>query len=295
MSDAPIRKMNLPFEGRNYCPEFSPDGKKIAFVRGSLPERSTNYLKGPNFLCIRSLEDGQEKVFPLNHHVFDLRWSQDSSSVMVSGRRGRGEKPDAGRLVMDANTGEISRIKRSSLSAKWSAGGKALFYLQYLDSGCPIISQNIETGKTKEIHRIDRKNRPNLTISPDGKWLAVIEQPMKNPSGKSERSIKVISTESGESRVLCRFEDDSNHMVTPRWSADGRFVIYPRLQRGDEDWELWRVPLNGGQPKQMGISITRAYTISPHPDGRLIAFTSQGLNQRPPGIWVMENFLPDEK
>lgn len=95
--------------------------------------------------------------------------------------------------------------------------------------------------------------------------------------------------------MLCRFEDDTDHMVRPRWSADGRFVIYPRKQSGDKLWELWRVPLNGGDPQKMGISITRAYTVSSHPDGRQIAFTSQGLNQRPTGIWVMENFLPDEK
>ena len=299
LSDAPIKKMTLPFEGRNYSPEFSPDGKKIAFVRSSLPGPSINYLKGPNFLCIRSLEDGGEKVFPLNHHVWDLRWSPDSSSIMVDGfpDRSKRETP-LGRLIVDANTGEVSRLmpsRRPSSSPEWSADGKAIFYLQYLDSGCHIIYQNIETGQTKEIHQIDRKSRPNLTISPDGKWLAVIEQPWKNPSGKSERHIKIIPAEGGESLVLCRFEDDSDHMVRPRWSSDGRFVIYPRLQSGDELWELWRVPLNGGDPQKMGISITRAYTVSPHPDGRQIAFTSQGLNQRPWGIWVMENFLPDEK
>jgi Tol biopolymer transport system component len=83
--------------------------------------------------------------------------------------------------------------------------------------------------------------------------------------------------------------------VIPRWSADGRFIIFSRINKGDKLWELWRVSFDGGQPQKMGISTTGASIISPHPDGRQIVFTSMGQERKAPEIWVLENFLPDEK
>ncbi len=306
LSNGPVKKMFLPFEGRNSNPEFSPDGKQVAFVRSSLPRASINYLQAPNFLCVRSLEEGRERVFPLNRHVYDLRWAPGCSSILVSGMD---QEKRVGLTRLDANTGEVTTIAQTQskgpamaregffLSPEWSDDGKALFYLHYdlVNSVCPIIYQNLETGQSEKIHQLDLEKNPMLTISPDKKWLAVIEQPIKSPTEKYERVIKIIPAQGGEPRELCRFENSRNAMVNTRWSADGRFVIYPRIQSGENLWELWRVPFIGGQPQKMGISMTGPSTISPHPDGRQIAFTSHGPTDKGPEIWVMENFLPSRE
>jgi Tol biopolymer transport system component len=206
---------------------------------------------------------------------------------------------------VDANTGEISVVVQNENPAReglvsspeWSDNGKALLYLHYdlVNSVCPIVYQNLETGQTKKIHQLDLKNCPMLAISPDKKWLAIIDQPIQPPAEKYERVIKIIPAEGGEPRELCRFENSKNAMVIPRWSADGRFIIYPRIQSGENFWELWRVPFIGGQPQKMGISMTDASAISPHPDGRQIAFTSHGPTDKGPEIWVMKNFLPSRE
>jgi Tol biopolymer transport system component len=205
---------------------------------------------------------------------------------------------------VDANTGEISVVMQSEKpwmehanSPEWSGDGKGLFYLHYdmVNSVCPLVYQNLETGQTKKIHQLDLKKTPLFTISPDKKWLAVIDQPIQPQAETYERVIKIIPAEGGEPRELCRFENSRNARVIPRWSADGRFVLYPRIQSGEKFWELWRVPFNGGQPQKMGISMTEVSNISPHPDGRQIAFTSHGLTKKAPEIWVMENFLPPKE
>jgi len=300
LSNAPLKKMSLPFEGRNHHPEFSPDGKQIAFVRSSL-RPPPGRLEGPNFLCVRSLEEGGERVFPLNRKVYDLDWAPDSSSILVLGQDQEGH---TGFYRIDANTGDISVVvenenpRRSHVnSPEWSDDGKALLYLIYdrINAVCPLVHQNLETGQTKKIHQLDLQKKPLFTISPDKKWLAIIDQPIESPVGKYERVIKIIPAEGGEPRELCRFENSRNNKVIPRWSADGRFIIYSRPQSGEKFWELWRVPFSGGQPQKMGISKSGASTPSPHPDGRQIAFASYGLTDKGPEIWVMENFLPKDK
>jgi Tol biopolymer transport system component len=302
LSNGPVKKMSLPFEGRNEHVEFSPDGKQVAFVRSSLPRASVNTLQGPNYLCVRSLEEGRERVFPLNRKVWDLDWAPDSSSILVFGSD---QENRLGFYRVDANTGEISVVVQNENPARegfvsfpeWSDNGKALLYLHYdlVNSVCPIVYQNLETGQTKKIHQLDLKKTPLFTISPDKKWLAVIDQPIQPQAETYERVIKIIPAEGGEPRELCRFENSKNPRVMPRWSADGRFIIYPRIQSGENLWELWRVPFNGGQPQKMGISMGGPSNISPHPDGRQIAFSSHGPTDKGPEIWVMENFLPPKE
>lgn len=300
LSNAPQKKMPLPFEGRNHWPEFSPDGKLIAFVRSSLPPPPGG-LEGPNFLCVRSLEEDREEVFPLNVRVFDLDWAPDSSSILVFGTD---RESRSGFYRVDANTGEISVTlqneqpwKGHANSPEFTDDGKEILYLNYdmINSACPIVYRNLETGQTKTIHKLDIKNTPLFKVSPDKKWLAIIDQPIKSPTKLYERVVKIIPAEGGEPQELCRYENSKNAMVMPRWSADGRFIIFSRIQKGDKLWELWRVPFDGGQPQKMGISMTGTSTISPHPDGRQIAFTSIGLERKAPEIWVLENFLPQEK
>jgi Tol biopolymer transport system component len=299
LSNAPLKKMFLPFEGRNYRPEFSPDGKQIAFVRSPVPPPSGG-LDGPNFLCVRSLDEDREKVFPLNVRVYDLDWSPDSSSLLVFGTD---RESRSGFYRVDANTGKISVAlqseqpwKEHANSPEFTDDGKGLFYLNYdmINSACPIIYKNLETGQTKTIHKLDIKDTPLFSISPDKKWLAVIDQPIQSSTGKYERVVKIIPAEGGKPKELCRYENSRNARVIPRWSVDGRFIIFSRIQKGDKLWELWRVPFDGGQPQKMGISMTGASIISPHPDGRQIAFTSIGQERKAPEIWVLENFLPDE-
>jgi len=298
---APIKKMALPFEGRNHHAEFSPDGKQIAFVRSSSPPHPGG-PEGPNFLCVRLLEEGRERVFPLNRKVYSLRWAPDSSSILVFGTD---QEQHVGFYRVDMNTGDVSAVIQNknplgdgfNFTPEWSDDGKALFYIHYdmIKSACTIVYHNLDTGQKKNIHQLDLKSSAMLAISPDKKWLAVIEQPIHSSTDKFERVIKIIPAEGGEPRELCRYENSRNATVIPRWSADGRFFLYPRIQKGDKFWELWRVPVKGGQPQKVGIPSPEVFQVSPHPDGRQIAFTSHGQPKKVHEIWVMENFLPEEK
>jgi hypothetical protein len=69
------------------------------------------------------------------------------------------------------------------------------------------------------------------------------------------------------------------------WTPDGRHLLFPRLK--DEAIELWRIPVQGGEPENLCLTMKKIEYLSIHPDGYRIAFTGRG-----PVVWVMENILP---
>jgi hypothetical protein len=54
---------------------------------------------------------------------------------------------------------------------------------------------------------------------------------------------------------------------------------------------LWRVPVSGGEPEKMGISIAGQLMYPQmHPDGRRITFGLFEIGASE--VWALENFLP---
>ena len=101
-----------------------------------------------------------------------------------------------------------------------------------------------------------------------------------------------ISTENGKARELCRFVSGTGNVVQPRWSADGRYIFFPGLRKGEEKWDIWYVPIEGGEPRKLGLALNQINYISPLSDGSRIVFSSMGPTVRGGEVWVMENFLP---
>ena len=72
------------------------------------------------------------------------------------------------------------------------------------------------------------------------------------------------------------------------WTADGKSIIYEQRIK-DMDFNLYRVPADGGEPVRMNIS-GRYPEISP--DGKRIVFSRRiGSGYE---YWLAENFLPGQ-
>jgi len=80
---------------------------------------------------------------------------------------------------------------------------------------------------------------------------------------------------------------------TLAWRPDSRQILFfRRVGRLDEGGrsELWGVPVDGGEPRSLGFSVSKAVeSLSIHPDGKQLAFHVQ---EQATEIWVMESFLP---
>ncbi len=286
---SPAKKTVLPYEGHNAYPAYSPDGKQLAYIssRSSLPVRSEIRLG------ILTLKTSQIQELGPDLGKFGYpRWAPDGRSVSVEGASKDGRR---GIYRVDVQTGDVVPIVqidkgREIFSHRWSKDGKMLYYAVG-DPGVKkssVFVHNFQTGQEERLSG-SPSNAHDIDISPDGKWLVLL-----NREGK--RTIRIMPTSGGDPREICSFEQEGNHIITPAWSADGRYIYFSKLQKFPGDiWDLYRVSVDGGEAQKIDLAMARFRHLSIHPDGQHIAFSSMGANPEQPQVWVMENFLPKEK
>jgi Tol biopolymer transport system component len=220
------------------------------------------------------------------------RWCPDNRSILIFGEH---LQSGEGIYTVDSQTGEVTLLVEErdgggGIKHWWPVmthDGKYLFY-DFEDSSEEyylIRKREIETGKEKVILQHPPYDNNQMSISPDGKQLALILRDEENM-----RMVKVIPIEGGEPVELHRFELKGRNIVPLDWSPDGRYIYFPK--RISEVWELWRVSAAGGKAENLQLKMNRFTNLSIHPDGQRITFASSVGDEMQQKVWVMENFLP---
>ena len=288
----PAKKTALHYEGHNAYPAYSPDGMYLAYMSsrstlGNLGARSSEVL------CLLSLKTGQTRelrtALPMASYP---RWSPESRYISLEGR-GKDRRPSIFRF--DTQTGDAIPLVQfdggpNLFSHRWSKDGKSVFYTAGGRSGEPsyVYVHDIETGQDRKLlgSPADAKD---IDISPDGKWLVLLNRDKK-------RTIKIMPASGGDPREIYSFEHAGEPVITPAWSADGRYILFSKKRSAtDEMWDLYRVSAEGGEAQKIDLSMNSFRHLSVHPDGQHIAFSSGGFSPRYAEVWVMENFLSLDK
>ncbi|MGH9368706.1 MAG: hypothetical protein ACRD3M_13645, partial [Thermoanaerobaculia bacterium] len=270
---APAAQASRRLVGANRWPEWSRDGKLLAFVSNRTPGGQDLPA-----LSILSLETGkQEELYPRMTLISRLRWSPDGLSILANGRdeRGRG-----GLYRIDALTGDVSPVVQSdgpgfARQSAWSPDGRTIYYA--MDAG--IVARDLGTGQERKIP----SDAAPFTPSPDGRFLAVARS---DPPSKSS-VLEVAALETGQSRELFRAAGSGAFSHGLCFTADGRFLLWSR-ERGEKR-ELWRIAVENGESERLGLAMEGLSEVRAHPDGRRIAFSAGGFRAE---IWAMEHFLP---
>ena len=290
---APPQKVIKRFEGRNCCPQYSPDGKHLAYL--TTRSRGFQAANRPNILCVHSLETGKDREYTTKFkRLGALRWSPDGKFLYLSAWGDQG----VGIYKVEARSGKFKPIVHaqpqvSLVDLDVSSDGNVLFYERYERRDGPaeprrILSLNLTTGQEKQLYVTGPDHLSvGASVSPDGKWLAFM-------SGNKEKVLQVIPTAGGEPRVLLRTEEANNYYACIAWAADGKYILFPRVHatKDGQQFALWRIPAKGGEPQELNLVMSYIGSLSAHPDGQHIAFTSLGVTRKLLAIWAMENFLP---
>ncbi len=266
------------FVGSNVSPDWSPDGRSLAYISHVSQPGALGSRREPE-IVIRSLETGEERELATGLGGLDsIRWSPAGSSLLVVAdnvsRRAL--------FQVDPQTGHRAPVilftesRRQMLTPALSPDGSTLFYRlrEWTAEPSRLMTYDMKTGKEKEL----LSPMYWFALSPDGRWLAYTMY----ESAPRAQLVKLMPAAGGPARELYR-QPQPGRIVSLTWTPDGRYLLFAKRN------QLWRLPAQGGEPEQLDLAMDGLRDLRVHPDGRRLAFTA-GRNRQE--IWVMENFLP---
>jgi len=270
-------KASERFQGRNKYPDWSPDGKSLAYV-------SHNMHGFYGVLHIRNMETGADQELKTEADpVTGPRWSPDGNSFLAYGVL----KEQMKLCRIDAHSGKAAPVFQGAdpeelQSAEWSPDGKSIFY--QTTNVSMVVRYDLGAGAETKIQI--PTGAQLFAIAPDGKQLA-FKHVETNYS-----TLSVMPIGGGEVSQLAKVgpPDWKPFVEGPYWTPDSRYVLFARGKLNDsKTMTLWRVPAAGGEPEDLGLEMEQIMAPGISSDGRHIAFFSGGSGHE---RWVMENFLP---
>lgn len=267
----------------NSFPEWSPDGKSLAYIS----DRISGFVEmRSRIISIKSLDTGEEREFSPAMRAFSvIKWSPDGQFFLL---RGYDNKNRHGLYIVDAQTGNITATVLNGYWGSWCHDGKTIFYAKNDAStkSRPLVARDLKSGEDKML--FPGFVGLSVAASPDGEQVA-----FSSFSGEKYvlATLYVISPKEGKPREVFRLNSPEDFGAIA-WSPDGSRLLFVRRNFKENKFEIWQIPVEGGQPQNLGLFTTAISPISIHPDGKRVAFS---FGQPKAEMWVMENFLPPKE
>lgn len=293
----------------DFFPAVSPDGRTLAFIRGSEQFARDIY--------VMSLPNGPVRRITRGCLAMSLAWTEDSASIVFSSSRNgalslwrvKATGGDPQRLAAVGDDAYAPAIARHGHRLIYSHGSAmwGIFAVDLTDKAAPpvviltsseqdaaphisptgdhIIFQSWRSG-SREIWaaRIDGSSPVQLTDNP-GQSAG---DPSWSPDGKfitfdarldSFAHIYVIDANGGKPRAIT---SGSFNDVAPSWSADGQYLYFGSNRSGS--WQIWRVPVDdsgAGSHTPQQITTNGGMFAIASSDGQRVYYTKYTS----PGLW----------
>ncbi len=194
---------------------FSPDGRKLAFMRYDNPDPSKYQL------IVRSVDNGGETVLtggPNSQALYNPAWSPDGKTILCSVLQ-PSENAFSGLMAVDASTGQqrlfLGSADSFSLIA-WMPDGHGLLVLDSnLSSNysrSQIVFVSYPDGKLNPVTR-DTNNYSDLNVASNGQLLGTVLS-----EGHWNLSVMSATSSGGDARQIGPATSSTNFT----WMRDGR-------------------------------------------------------------------------
>ena len=312
LADSSIRALTAPPPGYlDRDPAYSHDGSQIAFIRSRVAGVC-------NDIFVVSVNSGEPKRLTFDNRpvMGPPAWTSDDREIVFSSDRGAATalwRISASGGTPSPVAGPAGAAEWPSIPAK-----KGLLVYEQVVSNTNIWQfrlkdrTHLEKAPLAIISEKGNKMRPDL--SPDGTKIAFESDRLGfwdiwtcntdgtdcsqvtslhgsagrarwSPDGHTlafefhpnERAeIYLVDMPDGTPRLMPTIPDADN--LSPSWSRDGKW-LYFASKRGNEPFQVWRIPVRGGAP----IQLTKNGGISPveSPDGRFLYYSKYEQG----GLW----------
>jgi Tol biopolymer transport system component len=298
-------------------PRFSPDGRKVAFVRWGAMIQSDVFV-------IPTEGGEQRRLTTSNGVTYGVDWTADGQSlIFAASRAGRthwislwrvpvaGGEPEPLGVGDQGTWPSVSRsgnrlcyVKDEDKADIWRAGGPASTeeerqpvrfisstryenFPEYSLDGRQILFGSYRSGADEiwvcssdgsDPRQLTQVKRPGGAVV--GAWSPDGTQIAFCGVENENYEIYVVDAAGGIPR---RITTEPSNDGYPSWSRDGRFIYFGSDRTGT--LEVFRMSAAGGDAQQITTD-GGAYAVE-SPDGRDLYFTKRGLEGGSPGIWRM--------
>ena len=280
--------------GHNIMPEWSPDGKYLAFVSSS----SSALADSDRRVVVLPIGGGEPREFRTPaERLWAMRWFGDSRGLGITGHDARDER-NMFRLTLATGEWQTFPLRPAPLGTQWNgmyfdwnADGSQYFYGwqdAFLATDLTILERDLPSKRERIVFRgkpEDRLDRyRGLRFSPDRRSL----------SFRSRGGVVVLDVETGQARVLHgelagEPRSPGPRAEVPMWSPNGRALLMQRTEGNDSerrDTELRLIPADGTAARRIPFApeLTRLLSSRPgaprptiqsvvwSPDGSRLAF-----------------------
>jgi len=297
-----------PASHTDWGPAFSPDGKRIAFVRGqaggvpedlvvmdiatgvihTLVQQESFILGSPAWT-----PDGESLVFASNREGSRL-WIISANGGEPAQLEGTGEPvwhPAIARVgdrlayqkvTNPLNIWEVDPTSKNTQAAKvlvsstagtnvgaqFSPDGKKLAFMSDRNGSMEIWTSNRDGSNPIQLTTVHLAGTPRW--SPDSKTIAF------DVGWREHGAIFIVRPDGGVPQPIVQ---DGNNNVVPSWSRDGRWIYFTSDRSGS--MQVWKTPLDGGPPVQ--VTTQGGFAPMESRDGKTLYFAKNGMPS--PEIW----------
>jgi WD40-like Beta Propeller Repeat len=218
IATAPLRVIRQ-FNGLNQMPEWSANGKYLAYVSKRDP-----VVPSPGTVVISSLETAKvvRELRPKLSYLGFPRWSPDGRMFVA---RGADLKGRSGIVKFDAMTGEASLVVPEDVCSGipvWAAAADGTFFCFDFEAK-RILQVDVASSV---VRRVMPSPGQAIAASSDGRFLV-----------HGERNLALLSLSTGESRELLPFGPGTRvgNWATVTFTPDNRHVILPATSKASTE------------------------------------------------------------
>ena len=259
------------YPGANRGPEWSPDGRFLAFLTRVGTE---NFGQEHRAVTILTLATNREcVVWPRLAYIERLRWSPDSGSLLLSGSDSQGR---AGLFTMAVPEGAVQQavVERGGsfrgIEGDWSADGGSIYFVQQGEQGVSIIrSHDLLTGQRRAVYRPADPARIYALRRARGRDALAFAQ---STSGGQRQSLLVLEPRAKDAEEILHLQ--YGRLTGIDWSVDDDgLLVSTDAARGPA---LWSVSLGTTDPRRLDAPWMQAGPVRINADGTRAAFSQGG-------------------